>query len=77
MCIRDREPGLEVVVPRGMLYDDVWLDYSVRADSGDVAFTYQLHNKRVPLHGACAVSYTHLDVYKRQFLSCAMRVGVG
>ena len=31
----------------------VWVDYSVRADSGDVAFTYQLHNKRVPLHGAC------------------------
>lgn len=48
-----QEPGLELVVPRGMLYDDVWLDYSVRADSGDVAFTYQLHNKRVPLHGAC------------------------
>ena len=44
-----QEPGLELVVPRGMLYDDVWLDYSVRADSGDVAFTYQLHNKRVPL----------------------------
>ena len=27
--------------------------FPVRADSGDVAFTYQLHNKRVPLHGAC------------------------
>ena len=45
--------GLELVVPRGMLCDDVWLDYSVRADSGDVAFTYQLHDKRVPMHGAC------------------------
>lgn len=48
-----QEPGLELVVPRGMLYDDVWLNYSVRADSGDVAFTYQLHDTRIPLHGAC------------------------
>ena len=29
------------------------LDVYKRQDSGDVAFTYQLHNKRVPLHGAC------------------------
>ncbi|WP_294619151.1 M23 family metallopeptidase [uncultured Bacteroides sp.] len=48
-----QEPGLELVVPRGMLYDDVRLNYSVRADSGDVAFTYQLHDTRIPLHGAC------------------------
>lgn len=33
-----QEPGLELVVPRGMLYDDVWLDYSVRADSGGCGF---------------------------------------
>lgn len=37
----------------GMLYDDVWLNYSVRADSGDVAFTYQLNDTRIPMHGAC------------------------
>ena len=48
-----QEPGLELVVPRGMLYDDVWLNYSVRADSGDVAFTYQLNDTRIPMHGAC------------------------
>lgn len=48
-----QEPGLELVIPRGMLYDDVWLNYAVRADSGDIAFTYQLNDTRVPLHGAC------------------------
>ena len=48
-----QEPGLELVIPKGMLYDDVWLDYAVRADSGDIAFTYQLNNTRIPMHGAC------------------------
>lgn len=48
-----QEPGLELVVPRGMLYDDVWLNYAVRADSGDIAFTYQLNDTRIPMHGAC------------------------
>lgn len=48
-----QEPGLEVVIPRGMLYDDALLNYAVRADSGDIAFTYQLSDVRIPLHGAC------------------------
>lgn len=50
-----QEPGLELVIPRGMLYDDVWLNYAVRADSGDVAFTYQLNDIRVPMHGTCVL----------------------
>ncbi len=48
-----QEPGLELVVPKGMLYDDAWLNYAVRADSGDIAFTYQLNDTRVPMHGVC------------------------
>lgn len=48
-----QEPGLELVIPRGMLYDDAWLNYAVRADSGDIAFTYQLNDTHIPLHGAC------------------------
>lgn len=48
-----QEPGLELVIPKGMLYDDVLLNYSVRADSGDIAFTYQLNDTRIPMHGAC------------------------
>lgn len=47
------EPGLQVVIPKGRLYQDVQLDYAVRADSGDVAFTYQLHSSRIPLHDYC------------------------
>lgn len=48
-----QEPGLELVLPRGVLYDDVRLDYAVRADSGDIAFTYRLNDTRIPLHKAC------------------------
>lgn len=48
-----QEPGLELVIPKGMLYDDVLMNYSVRADSGDIAFTYQLNDTRIPMHNAC------------------------
>ncbi len=48
-----QEPGLELVIPKGMLYEDAYLNYAVRADSGDVSFTYRLHDMRIPLHGAC------------------------
>ena len=48
-----QEPGLELVIPKGMLYDDVLLNYSVRTDSGDIAFTYQLNDTRIPMHNAC------------------------
>lgn len=48
-----QEPGMELVIPKGMLYDDVLLNYSVRADSGDIAFTYQLNDTRIPMHDAC------------------------
>lgn len=47
------EPGMSLVIPRGMLYDDVYLNYELRADSGDIAFTYRLHDKPVPLHARC------------------------
>lgn len=48
-----QEPGLTLVVPKGMLYDDVALNYQVKADSGAIAFTYQLHDKPVSLHNSC------------------------
>lgn len=51
-----QEPGLNLWIPKGMLYDDAYLNYSVRADSGDVAFTYQLNDTRIPLHKACDLS---------------------
>lgn len=36
-----------------MLYDDAPLNYQVKADSGAVAFTYQLNDKPIPLHASC------------------------
>jgi hypothetical protein len=50
-----QEPGLELLVPRGMMYDDVALNFAVRADSGTVAFTYRLHDEPVPLHRYCDI----------------------
>ena len=48
-----QEPRQELDIPKGMLYDAVLLNYSVRADSGDIAFTYQLNDTRIPMHNAC------------------------
>lgn len=48
-----QEAGLSLVVPKGMLYDDVLLNYKMKVDSGAIAFTYQLHDKRIPLHAGC------------------------
>ena len=38
-----------------MLYDDLWLDYSVRMDSSAIAYTYQLGDRRVPLNSSCVL----------------------
>lgn len=48
-----QEPGFELVLPRGVLYEDAYLNYAVRGDSGDIAFTYQLNDCNIPLHKTC------------------------
>ena len=48
-----QKPGMELVIPKGMLYEDVDLDCRVIADSLNVSFDYQLHDRPVPLHAAC------------------------
>lgn len=50
-----QEPGLDLVIPRGMLYDDIALNYAVRADSNAVSFTYQIHDDWAPLHRYCDI----------------------
>ena len=50
-----QEPGLELIVPRGMLYDDLWLNYAVRMDSSTIAYIYQLNDVRIPLNGSCVL----------------------
>lgn len=57
-------PGIELVVPKGMLYDNAYLNFEVRADSGDIAFTYQLNDTRIPLHNYCdlSIKLRHLPI---------------
>lgn len=51
-----QQPGFEMVIPQGMLYDDAELDTQVSRDSGRISFTYLLDAGKTPLHGACKVS---------------------
>lgn len=48
-----QQPGMELVIPKGMLYDDVDLNSKVIADSLDISFDYQLHDRPVPFHAGC------------------------
>ena len=51
-----QEPGLELIIPKGMLYDDVKLNTRVMADSSGISFDYQLHDKPLPLHAGCPLT---------------------
>ena len=48
-----QQPGMELVIPKGMLYEDVDLNCRVIADSLGISFDYQLHDKPVALHAGC------------------------
>ena len=48
-----QQPGMELEIPKGMLYDDVDLNCRVIADSLNISFDYQLHDKPLPLHRRC------------------------
>ena len=48
-----QQPGMELVIPKGMLYEGVDLDCRVIADSLGISFDYQLHDKPVALHAGC------------------------
>lgn len=51
-----QEPGMELVIPKGMLYDNVEADTKVLCDSAAIAYTYQLHSRPIPLHSDCPLS---------------------
>lgn len=59
-----QEPGLELVIPRGMLYEDVALDCRVVRDTAAVSFEYRLHDAPVPLQAGCElmIGVKHLPV---------------
>ncbi len=59
-----QKPGLEFVIPKGMLYDDARLYTEVKGDSADVSFNYMLDAGNVPLHDYCdlAIGVRQLSV---------------
>lgn len=50
-----QQPGMSLVIPKGMLYEDVDLNCRVIADSLNISYDYQLNDKPVPLHGGCSL----------------------
>lgn len=53
-----QQPGLDLVIPKGMIYEDIYAHMALKADSGAIAYTYQLHDKTVALHNYCTLSIT-------------------
>jgi hypothetical protein len=51
-----QEPGMQLIIPKGMLYEDVQLNSKVIKDSLDISFDYQLHDAPVPLHAGCQLA---------------------
>lgn len=49
-------PGMQMNIPKGMLYDDAVLHTEVIADSSAISFGYRLEAKGTPLHSYCPVS---------------------
>lgn len=50
-----QEPGLSLLLPRGVLYDDVYLNYQMKGEKDGISYTYQLHDERVALHKPCGM----------------------
>ena len=63
MCIRDRYTAVEDIILSGGNIEIISDNIALKAVKGNVDFTGADT-------GIKAVSYTHLDVYKRQLLSC-------
>lgn len=51
-----QEPGMELLVPCGMVYENTEIRTSVTGDSGSISFDYVLDAGNTPLHGFCPLS---------------------
>ena len=51
-----QKPGMELVVPRYYVYEDVPLRTDMRGDSSHIAFDYILDAGRTPIHSYCDLS---------------------
>ena len=74
MCIRDRT--WTVPYPKGI--DEILIKYKELTVTPLIIFTTP-EIVTLQIHGTTltAVSYTHLDVYKRQFTYCPLKSGCG
>lgn len=59
-----QEPGMELVVPKGMVYEDTEMQTRVVGDSAHISFDYELDAGPVPFQGFCSLSIgvRHLPV---------------
>ena len=48
-----QEPGMELIVPKGYVYEDTELETEVKGDSSGISFDYKLDMGRNPLHDFC------------------------
>ena len=74
MCIRDRDYDAIInsvkKTNRLVVLEEAWPFASVASE-----ITYMVQDKAFDFLDAPAVSYTHLDVYKRQFICSAIFFG--
>lgn len=73
-----QEPGMELAIPRGMLYEDVALNSRVVKDTSAISYDYQLHDESVPLHSGCTlmIGIRHLPVEDTTKYYVARKSGV-
>ena len=50
-----QEPGLTLILPRGTLYEDAYLNYALQGDTSDIAYTYRFNERPILLHRACTL----------------------
>lgn len=49
------KPGMMLIVPRGMLCDDVYPNFKMICTPTDISYRYQLSNPPIPLNGLCEI----------------------
>lgn len=57
-------PGMQFVIPKGMLYEDTDVNVDMTSDSTGIAYTYQLNDRIIPLHTYCPlrIGVRHMPV---------------
>ncbi|MCD8262249.1 MAG: M23 family metallopeptidase, partial [Bacteroides sp.] len=48
-------PGLELILPKGVVYEDQALNFRIVADTARMSYTYQVHDETIPLHDWCSL----------------------